>query len=75
LNEVDVLSLKGYVLTFISCKSGNMSGQQILHALYELQTVADKFGGKYAKKILVTANPVGDIYMERAQEMGILITN
>jgi hypothetical protein len=75
LNEVDVLSLKGYVLTFISCKSGNMSGQQILHALYELQTVADRFGGKYAKKILVTVNPVGDIYMERAQEMDILITN
>lgn len=71
VNEIDVLSLKGNTPTFISCKSGKMGAQQALHALYELQTVADRFGGKYAKKLLVTAHPLGDIYRERAAEMGI----
>lgn len=71
LNEIDVLSLKGKVVTFISCKTGKMGPQQALHALYELQTVADRFGDKYSKKVLVTARPLGDVYMERAEEMGI----
>lgn len=73
LNEIDVLSLNGYVPTFISCKSGKMGPQQSLHALYELDTVARRFGGKYAKKVLVTADKLGDIYLERAREMGIEI--
>lgn len=71
LNEIDVLSLKGKVVTFISCKTGKMGPQQALHALYELQTVADRFGDKYSKKVLVTARPLGVVYMERAEEMGI----
>lgn len=73
LNEIDVLSLKGNVPTFISCKSGKMGAQQALHALYELETVARRFGGKYAKKVLVTAKELGDVYKERAKEMGIEI--
>ena len=48
-----------------------MGPQQSLHALYELDTVARRFGGKYAKKVLVTADKLGDIYLERAREMGI----
>lgn len=71
LNEVDVLSLSGNVPTFISCKSGKMSGQQVLHALYELETVSKRFGGKYARKILVSAKDIGSVYIERASEMGI----
>ena len=42
-----------------------------MDALYELQTVADRFGDKYSKKVLVTARPLGVVYMERAEEMGI----
>jgi hypothetical protein len=71
LNEVDVLALSGNVPTFISCKSGKMESKQTLHALYELQTVTDRFGGKYAKKILVTLKPLAEVYMERAAEMEI----
>ena len=71
LNEIDVLSLNGYVPTFISCKSGKMGSQQILHALYELDTVTKKFGGKYAEKVLVTAKDISKVYIERAKEMGI----
>ncbi len=71
LNEIDVLSLKGNILTFMSCKSGNLTGSQALNALYELETVAKRFGGKYAKKILVTRNGLSEVHLERAKEMGI----
>ena len=71
VNEIDVLTLKGNIPTFISCKTGKMGPTNSLHALYELQTVADRFGGKYAKKVLVTSRPLVDVYLKRAQEMGI----
>ena len=70
-NEIDVLSLRGYVPTFISCKSGNLDQHQILHALYELDTVTRRFGGRYAKKVLVTVEDIGDVHLKRALEMGI----
>ena len=71
MNEIDVLSISGNVPSFISCKSGNMGAHQTLHALYELDAVARRFGGKYARKILVSAKELGDVYLERAAEMGI----
>lgn len=71
LNEIDVLSITGNVPTFISCKSGKVGANQTLHALYELDAVTRRFGGKYAKKILVSAKTLGDVYLERAVEMGI----
>ena len=73
LNEIDVLSLKGNIPTFISCKTGKMGPSKALHALYELETVATRFGGKYANKILVTSRPLADVYLKRAEEMGIIV--
>ena len=40
-------------------------------ALYELQTVAEKFGGKYAKKVLAAPQGLNDSHSLRAKEMGI----
>lgn len=71
LNEVDVLAIKGTIPTFISCKSGKMAAHEALYTLYELETVANRFGGKYARKILVCAKELGSAYLERAKEMGI----
>ena len=71
LNEIDVLTLKGNIPTFISCKTGKMGPSKALHALYELETVANRFGGKYARKVLVTSRPLADVYLKRAEEMGI----
>lgn len=71
LNEIDVLTLQGNIPTFISCKSGKMEGTKALSALYELETVARRFGGKYAKKVLVVTRPLGEAYKARADEMGI----
>ena len=48
-----------------------MGGQQALHALYELETVTEQFGGKYAKKVLATANPLYGVYAKRARELGV----
>ncbi len=73
MNEIDVLALRGNIPTFISCKTGNMSSHQALHALYELDTVAGRFGGKYAKKTLMTVQDLGKAYRERAEEMGISV--
>lgn len=69
LNEIDVLSLHGVIPTFISCKNGSVNQM----ALYELQTVADKFGGKYAKKVLAAPQGLNEAHSLRAKEMGIVI--
>ena len=69
LNEIDVLSLKGVVPTFISCKNGSVNQM----ALYELQTVADKFGGKYVKMVIAAPQGLNDTHSLRAKEMGIEI--
>lgn len=73
-NEIDVLFMRGVVPFFVSCKSGNVSKE----ALYELETVASRFGGKYAGKILVAGclaqgsnNP--EQIKERAEGMGIAL--
>ena len=71
LNEIDVMALHGNILTFISCKSGSMDSNKALNAMYELETVARRFGGKYVKKVLAIMKPMGSVYLERAQEMGI----
>jgi len=67
LNEVDVLALQGYVPVFISCKNGHVDKE----ALYELEAVTDKFGGKYAKKVLVATKGLSRTDLNRAREMNI----
>lgn len=67
VNEIDVLALKGYVPTFISCKNGNVDQM----ALYELETVANRFGGKYGKKVLVAPQGMNKSHRIRAREMNI----
>lgn len=72
-NEVDVLTIKDNIPTFISCKSGQMTGPKPLQALYELNSVAERFGGKYAQKKLAISQPISDVNYKRAKEMGIEI--
>ena len=71
LNEIDVLCIKKNVPILISCKSGKMDGGQALQPLYELETVSNRFGGRYARKVLATLQPVTGVYADRAKEMGI----
>ena len=69
VNEVDVLSIKGNIPTFVSCKTG-VPGKE---ALYELDTVAKRFGGKYARKVIATTRDMLEVDELRAREMNITI--
>lgn len=72
INEIDVLLIKNNIPTFISCKNGRLDRT----ALYELDTVTKKFGGKYAKKLIISSQNHDDTLEERAREMNIrLISN
>ncbi len=71
-NEVDLILTKQAIPVFISCKHGEV----LKEALYELHTVAEHYGGKFAKKVLITAElssvPSKRIsFLERARDMGI----
>lgn len=69
-NEIDVLLTRGMTGYFVSCKNGMVDSDE----LYKLNTVANRFGGKYAKKILVLSKFEPDqSFMNRAREMGISV--
>jgi len=73
-NEIDVMLMHHAVPVFISCKNGFVNSEE----LYKLETVAERFGGEYAKKILVTASldflkDAGKYLRQRAIDMGILL--
>ena len=52
INEIDVMAMRGTVPVFVSCKNGRFDANE----LYKLNTVAERFGGKYAKKVLVSTS-------------------
>lgn len=74
-NEIDLILMKGMIPVFISCKNGKIGEEE----LYKLNTVAERFGGKYAKKMLIATKleresyAAKKSYMQRAEDMGIRI--
>ncbi len=75
-NEIDVILMKGMVPVFISCKNGLVT----MDELYKLSIVADRFGGKFAGKVLVTSDlekaGQNEPYIKaRAEIMGIKISD
>ncbi len=76
-NEIDVLLMHGVVPVFVSCKNGFVDSDE----LYKLSTVAQRFGGPYAKKVLVATaidslGEAGEYLRARAADMQIrLIEN
>ena len=71
-NEIDIMLVWGLTPVFISCKNGEVNKE----ALYELDSVADKFGGEYAKKVLLATYLAGneekrEYLKTRAKDMGI----
>ena len=75
-NEVDVLAMKGVVPVFISCKNGYLSTDE----LYKLKSVAERFGGEYARKILICTalddeKEFAAAFRQRAEDMGIRIVD
>lgn len=72
-NEIDVVLMRGTTPLFISCKNGDVEEEE----LYKLNTVANRMGGKYVRKMLVATNfNKGASFVQRARDMGIyLVTN
>jgi hypothetical protein len=73
-NEIDIVAMKGMVPVFISCKNGQVKPDE----LYKLQSVADRFGQGYAKKILIATSLddrlPGTVHLrQRAADMKIRI--
>lgn len=66
-NEIDVMAMLGIVPLFISCKTCDITTE----ALNELAVLKDRFGGKGAKAIIVTAENCRTITRHRATELGI----
>ncbi len=72
-NEIDVMMMKGAVPVFISCKNGFVDVDE----LYKLSHVAYRFGGQYARKVLVATRlddqSSGKYIRARAEDMGIRV--
>lgn len=70
-NEIDVIMMHGMVPVFISCKNGCVDKDE----LYKLNAVATRFGGKYAKKVLLATSlddsDRSNYLRQRAKDMGI----
>ncbi len=74
VNEIDVMLMRGIRPVFISCKGGEVKKE----ALYELAAVSDKFGGRYASKLLVCTHIGGSAQgrkylLQRAGDMHIRV--
>ncbi len=73
-NEIDIMLMHDVVPVFISCKNGLVTADE----LYKLNTVAERFGAQYSKKILVATSISdmgvrGEYLRQRATDMGINI--
>ncbi len=71
-NEIDVVMMKGLVPVFVSCKNGYVE----IDELYKLNSVSEKFGNQYAKKVLVATalnleTDFGQTFRKRAEAMDI----
>ena len=74
MNEIDGLLMHGAVPVFVSCKLGTVPKE----ALYEVDSVAARFGGAYAVKALVCSRLSGSesarkAIRQRARDMEILL--
>ncbi|MBQ2266602.1 MAG: DUF1887 family protein [Clostridia bacterium] len=73
-NEIDCIFMQNLIPVFVSCKGGEIDEAE----LYKLDAVARRFGGKYAKKVLVSTNHGKDVtatayFRKRAEDMNITL--
>lgn len=74
-NEIDVILTRGMIPIFISCKNGSIGEEE----LYKLNTVAARFGSRYARKMLIATDleqksPMANqAFIQRAKDMGIYL--
>lgn len=71
-NEIDIMLMHDIIPVFISCKNGIVTSDE----LYKLNTVAERFGGQYSKKVLVATSisdfgEQGKYLRQRAIDMNV----
>ena len=69
INEIDVMASRGVVPLFISCKVSDIKTE----ALNELAILRDRFGGKGAKAVIVSAGRCNAAPRHRAAQLGIAV--
>lgn len=73
-NEIDIMTMRGVVPVFISCKNGIIDDEE----LYKLNSVALKLGGEFVKKALIATDfeppkaLTKQAVQQRALDMGIV---
>ena len=74
-NEIDVMAMHGITPVYISCKNGKFDSEE----MYKLNTVAGRFGRKYAKLAIIATDMEKFTPMqqkdlkERAENIGICL--
>ena len=71
-NEIDVVAVHGIAPLFISCKNGTVDETE----LYKLHTVATRFAGPLARKMLIAtelSQKNKEAITQRAEDMGVLL--
>lgn len=74
-NEIDVVLMHGLTPIFISCKNGSIEDEE----LYKLHTVAERFGGPHARKMLIATEldpqkpAANHAFSQRAKDMEICL--
>ena len=68
-NEIDVIATSGCIPIVISCKNTYI----VKEHLYELETVANHYCGKYSHKVIVTSVKATPVIFNRAKDMGITV--
>ncbi len=73
-NEIDVIMMHGIVPIFVSCKNGIID----IDELYKLNSIAERFGGQYAKKVLIATaldspTTFDEYFRQRAIDMNIKV--
>lgn len=75
INEIDVLLMHDALPVFISCKNGDVTAEE----LFKFHTVAERFGGQYARKILIATAIKGSKneahIRQRAQDLQICLVD
>ena len=71
INEIDIILVRGITPIFISCKTSVPTAFD----LYEIKSLAERFGGSMAKAVLVTSSDLNEnkSYFVRARELNIRI--
>lgn len=69
VNEIDVTAVYKNRPVLVSCKNCKPTKEH----LYEILTMSDQYGGRYAVPVLVCSEPAFDPVIERAAEMGVTL--